>query len=968
MGRLRWVWLVWLVLGVILPRPVAAQEQNAPVCDTEISQADLDFALIQPLPITFICYGVVIDLQLDGSFHVQEVQQVYFAEDGLKTGFSEIPLALTAGVQNVRVAELGQAYERVETYERLANTYAVTETAGNVFVDWAYEEVPAGEVRTFLVDYDVVGALWVYETGDILEYRAVTDSRDGIPVVNSRVVVNFPEAWDTEGIAADVFGATDFAEPIVTAEGVFYELTAPLASGVPFQVFVTFPHGLLAAEVQAWQEEEDSAALEYRFLGIETQLTIHDDGTLSIVEGQNIAVAAGALYRGFQNWGLLALDGVENLQVSEGGQVFREDEADCNYCFSYDLTPSEPNWVYADSGSGALRVDEGQAGRVSATWVFPPLVRGEATTFVLAYDVVGAIQVTEEGQAISWVAVSGYDVPVEQASVILDLPGGVRLEDVFIQGGELRRLEDDRIGVVHEGVVPAGEVWRVQISMPPDATTASQPQWQSDIAVALEEAEVIKEALGQAEIVLARQQLGFGVVGALVLIGGLLGVCVAWYLRGRDEEAEPVPTYLSEPPSSLAPGLVAYLIDEEANAKGILASLFHLASLGLLQIKLQEPLRLMRQWPELLVPGQVVELAGGETVVLPNHLIKLFNGLAYHMEVGALSTLSSLASKWHGFLPGVYAEMEREADTFFADRPDEARRRWLSRGQGLILAGLVIGFIMGLLYVPRFGEVALAPPLALVPIGMAMMVVSRWMAQRTDKGAEAWTKWEAFGNYLENLKVYVADDNEQAQAVLDKYFAYAIALGVEEVVLEQVEVLGGVMPRWTRPVTFMPFTEPLELTRPGLPHRIRVSNAPLGEITTPPPVDNHPPALEEERPSEPLTSLAGLSGRLTERLDTANRSLTDVLNTAVSDKADTPFEIIFEGTKEALKFTAIAGKSMAAVLNEVSASSAGGSGGYKGGSSGRSRSSFSSRSRSSSSGRSSSSRRSSGGGGRGFGR
>lgn len=972
------VFLFAFAFLLFLPQPIIAQEQNAPVCASEVSSDDVELAESLPLPITFICYGVVIDLQLDGSFHVQEVQQVYFAEGGLTTGFSELPLALTTGIDNVTVAEIGQPYQVVDVYEREANTFYWEQSGEQIFVDWAYEEVPAGEVRTFLVEYDVHGALWTYETGDFLEYRAVTDARDGIFVLNSRVVVNFPEAWNPETIQADVFGTADFADPVISETGVEFELTNTLPTGVPFQVFVSFPHGLVDTQVQPWQAEEDSAELDFRFLEQETVLTIHAEGYISVEESQSVAVAEGAMYSGFQAWTLLALDSIENLAIWEGEQAFQLDEVACNYCFDFSATESSDSWVYASGADGELRIEQDGVGRINSNWYFPPLVRGESTTFRLTYDARGAIQVTEDGQAIGWLAVAGYDVPIEQASVIIDFPSGVSLENAGVEGGTLQRMQDGRVRVVHNGPVEAGEIWRVRIAMPPDATEATVPNWQQDMAMALEDGERIQEEIRLAEIALARRQLGFGVAGVLVFVVGMLGVFVVWYLRGRDEFTEPIPSYLNEPPSSLAPGLVAYLIDEEANAKGVLASLFHLAELGLIKLELKEPLRLQRQWPELLAKGQVIELDSGREVTLPNHLIKLFNGISYHVATDKPTTLTSLASKWHSILPSVYKEIGQEADAFFDTLPDKARNRWMSFGQILLILSILGAFIFGLLYVPLTGDIALAPPLALMPVSIAMMVVSRWMARRTGYGAEEWAKWEAFSEYLENLRAYANDDNKRAQTILDNYFAYAVALGVEEVVLQQAEELGGNMPRWTRPVVLTPSddTAQFDPSRPALPRRLIFSQpTPIDRnveaITSRPtaPAGSEAPTESANLPPEkPITSLTGLSDSLGKRIDKVSRGLTDVLNTAVGNKANTPFRTIGKGVKAT-------GQTIGSVLSNAAASSSSGrSGGYSGKSSSsrRSRSSFgSSRSRSSSrrsSGRRSSSRRSSGGGRRGFGR
>jgi len=216
------------------------------------------------------------------------------------------------------------------------------------------------------------------------------------------------------------------------------------------------------------------------------------------------------------------------------------------------------------------------------------------------------------------------------------------------------------------------------------------------------------------------------------------------------------------------------------------------------------------------------------------------------------------------------------------------------------------------------------------------VLASRWMPQRNPAGAAEAAKWRAFRRYLLNLKEY--GNQAEAQEILDRHFAYAVALDVDEVVLRDAEGLGAQLPVWTRPIDIA--LQDLELdsssssgeSHPGQALSWRPASTPAGQ-----------PAQAE--PSN--LSLNGLSQQMGKNLSMATLSLSHALSTATGD-----------------------GGSTADTLNKTLRSSSGSSASRYTSSSHSSFSSSSSRSSSfsssSSSSRSSSSRSSGGGGSRGF--
>lgn len=327
-------------------------------------------------------------------------------------------------------------------------------------------------------------------------------------------------------------------------------------------------------------------------------------------------------------------------------------------------------------------------------------------------------------------------------------------------------------------------------------------------------------------------------------------------------------------------------------------------------------------------------------------------------------SLDRVSSPFRRVLPEVYAAMGYEAERFFSSLPDTVRHRWLVRGQWMVLGGFVVSAAALCKLGSEVGGVAITPVLAFMLIGGLLIVLSRWMPQRTTVGAEEAERWLAFRRYLKNLKWY--GDLAEAQRILDRHFAYAVALDVEEVVMAQAEEMGGRMPVWTRPVQVGGRNDaastggvrPLIVQHEPEPRPAQLSGGRMKRV-------------EKDRPSVSLPTLDGVSREMAKTLDKASDGLTHLLDGAAGDGTDTPFSLVVRGTGKATEMTWHATTSTFDVLGdilEVLGSSGGGSGGYSGSSS---RSSWSS-SRSSSFSRSSSSRssssRSSGGGGRrGFG-
>lgn len=952
MGRRGWTCL--LLTLVVLTLAAAPQQQRS---------------------VTYERYDVVIHVQRDGSLLVAETYQLRF-DGAFHTGFAEIPLDNVTDIVDIGVQEGKRTYREGGSG---AGTFSIERGYDAIRVEWEYEPTSGTETRAFTVTYRVIGGLWIYPDVDWLAWTAVPADRSGIPTEASRVTVVLPASVDQENLITSARGAEASVE-IADGRTIVFESNGPIPGGTPFEVEIGFPHGITEAVVTDWQRRADETTAAYRWTDVTVDAEITGDGSLLVNERHTLAVESGHLYSGYRIIPWLYLDSVEDVAVQAGSQAFQLSGSPCEYCYVVEQKAGQADWVRFDGQQ--VVIDSDRAGSTLVEWSFPALGAGAAESFQLSYTAIGAVRVLSDAQQINWTVIFGdRDVPVETATLNLSLPPGVSSDEVTVSGDTVTVLPNGSLQIIHEGPVPAGHAWSVVARMPADATPAEKPVWQDQLEQRLQEEQAHIQAERKAAVRAARWQTGLAALGCLFPVLGLTGVVAAWYVWGRDRAAPPVAAYLTEPPSNLPPGIVAYLVDEEPTVKGVLADLLRLATLGLISVDLRkEDFTIHLNWPHSIGEEEAVHVGDGEPVDLYPHERALFNLVvervsdlgrdASSMDSGEDTSVSfsQIERAFGQGLPMIYEQMGETAARYFSVLPETARRRWKWAGQAVVLAGIALG-VAGLCGLTAVGWPACAPPVGLTAVGLMFIGVSRWMPQRTTLGIEEAAKWRAFRRYLKNLRQF--GDLEDAQAVLDRYFPYAVALDVDEIVLREAEKMDARVPIWMVParVDVGPFATPPPAQR-GLGDRVADRLGPprsgAGDVRA---AKIRP--TPSKRPSAANLSLQGISDNLARSLNRASRSLSSVLSAAAGDPSGggSPFEVTAKGASGAAKMSWKAGTSTMKVLGDIlqESSSGGGGGGFGGGSfrsgswgggSGGGRSSGSS---------SSSSRPSGGGGSRGFG-
>jgi predicted membrane protein DUF2207 len=286
----------------------------------------------------------------------------------------------------------------------------------------------------------------------------------------------------------------------------------------------------------------------------------------------------------------------------------------------------------------------------------------------------------------------------------------------------------------------------------------------------------------------------------LGLFGLLLVAGVAWFVRlawrvGRDRRAvggpvdvafasadgdeQAVPLFERgdygveyTPPDGLRPGQVGTLVDEQANALDVTASVVDLAVRGYLRIE---------EIPKHGLFGKadyrLVQLKEGDDL-LPYER-KLLDGLfedATTDDGGDPSVkLSALKTKFVTRLRRVQDALYDDAvgRGWFDRRPDKTRTSWAGRGVLLTVAGGLMLFVL-----IRWTHFALVG-IPVLLVGLAMIVAAHWMPRRTPVGTGLVRRVRGFRHYIDVAEEEPSQFAERANLFYE-FLPYAVVFGLTD--------------------------------------------------------------------------------------------------------------------------------------------------------------------------------------------
>jgi len=414
-----------------------------------------------------------------------------------------------------------------------------------------------------------------------------------------------------------------------------------------------------------------------------------------------------------------------------------------------------------------------------------------AKTFVLQYDVLGAVELHADAAELYWQFIEpNHAWEASESRVAVSLPGAVAKSQISVWAhgplhGDAQRQDG---GVVLTcSPLPANTLVEARLLFPREVVFSSPRSDGQAIRaqVLAQEGEWAEQA--NALRARARWRLALPV---LVALGGFL-IWLGLYLGiGREHHLGNSPEYVREPVEGWTPVQVGYLWRwGNLSSQDMTASLMDLVRRGALRLSVEKEEH--ARWGGLLGTAledeQYVERVADFAEPLSaseKHLIDrvLFDGMEALHRISMeefRETAKSDPNVAHARYQLWTALAKEECDSIdlIDGKSSVARSVVVAAGVMALLATMVLA-------------IGGATPLSFLPgfVGVAMLVGNKAILRRNAGAAAALEQWQGFRRYLlhfSHLKEYPAP----AVALWEHYLVYAISLGVADRVIQQFQAL-----------------------------------------------------------------------------------------------------------------------------------------------------------------------------------
>jgi uncharacterized membrane protein YgcG len=514
----------------------------------------------------------------------------------------------------------------------------------------------------------------------------------------------------------------------------------------------------------------------------DSDIVVNPDGSLDVNEKLVYVYDQGSFHRGTRNIPLDKVSGITGVRVLEevNGQLVEYRQA------SYD-PDSSTSGVPGTFGT----LNDGS--QLWIRWVYD-YTANASRTFHVIYHAAGAVRVYSTYDQLNW-----YAVPPQWASAInasrvsVTLPGGVDAGKLTVDSVPPAEAAKQGSTIIWSTTSGLDQCFRVGIQdIPKNVMQAAPPPWQQ----AVDAREKSQPLIDLAVLLL----------GLLVLIGGILWSVMRWYSHGRDKPVKLLSDYITDPPSTLPPGLVGTLLDESADVRDVIATVVDLGRKGDLTI----------QETQTGGIGGLFQSKDFQYAQTGTKVDYRFEEMVLHsiFKHGNPVSLSELKNTFYSDLPPIYDEMYNSlvALKYFPENPKSVRNRNRAGGVFFLLLAFGLNFSAGELS-PFISWFLWLLPVAFGATGLVWLLTAGAMPRKTDFGSEEAEKWRAFGRYLQQMQRYT-----NVQAAADKFqqfLPYAVAMGIERQLISQFNQVPSAMPRWYAPYGYGPIFYPYPVGSPA---------------------------------------------------------------------------------------------------------------------------------------------------------
>ena len=503
-------------------------------------------------------------------------------------------------------------------------------------------------------------------------------------------------------------------------------------------------------------------------------ITIATDGTVQIVETWEVSFEGGPFRFAFRDFDMTRIEDITDVSVAEGAQTFSQASTQAPNTFN--LAPSP--------------------GHFKITWYFDDTTN-RVRTFTLRYTLHGVIRQYPGGDQFWWQFIEGdRGYVILNSHVVQHLPAPVPADQLRVESYPgTPAIVDERTVTFDGDSFASYATFILRTQFPHGIITAAAPSWQAaDDAArqqleqeqaqrAQQEAQAKAEAQARTDLQNFQQLAG----GVIVLVGGLLGALVFYFLRVRPMPVALPAEYLNAPPDELAPGPAGALVDGHADDTHLVATLVDMARRGILKMTARGD---DHTFQRLNLPKGTKVRSFEQTI-----LDTIFRG----------KSKRSLAS------PGDIAVIRQYKDAVERAMAQELVKAGYFQAVGTtgnvaskissqLIGVLVILAAAGIMFV-ALGVMSGSISPATIFLGIAVLVVPGvfWFLltrknNLTRQGAQAAAKWRAFKRYLQNVQQYT--EVKQAQDQFEKYLPFAVAFGVTGDWIHAFEETATPAPEW----------------------------------------------------------------------------------------------------------------------------------------------------------------------------
>lgn len=281
----------------------------------------------------------------------------------------------------------------------------------------------------------------------------------------------------------------------------------------------------------------------------------------------------------------------------------------------------------------------------------------------------------------------------------------------------------------------------------------------------------------------------------LIFVCGLCLIPLAIFLyfrhyqrKGKDKDMPKTIIPLFHPPENVKPYLLGSLKDESVDKEDIVGSIIDLAYRGYLKIEDLSPNKKNNKDYKLI---KVEEADESKLDPIEKDLMDALFGSKSEVKTSGLK--GKFINDYIKLQNTIYSEMVTR--DYFSRSPRQTIGIYVGLGIVLAMLGIFSGCLLSSLLIAVTGYFTIfTPSIALVVLGIAVLISSRFMPAKTPHGSKVYAEILGFKMYMHTAERYRVQKLKPEEFV--KYLSYAIVFGIEKQWADNFKDIYKGVPDW----------------------------------------------------------------------------------------------------------------------------------------------------------------------------